>query len=72
MPVPKPNPSENEKIFISRCMESLKNDTNPQNVKLGICYSQLRKAKTKKKSKGSNEPPTWEESNDHGGAFVIF
>lgn len=70
MPIPNKQKGEKEQAFISRCMSVLKDENKPQDVKLAICYSKLKDAKKKKKAKGSNEEPTWDEVEKNG--FVIF
>lgn len=56
-PIPEPTPEEKKggnkgkNKYISRCMESLKNENRKQNQKLAICESTFRESK--KKSSGT-------------------
>lgn len=40
MPLPKPNQSENQQEFISRCMTDLKGEFPDKDQRLVICYAQ--------------------------------
>lgn len=55
MPIPEPNPNEEDKNFISRCAaDPIMNKEWPDNKKrLAICYNQLKQAKKNKESKGT-------------------
>lgn len=79
MPIPKPSSTEKkdkkgQQKFISRCMESLKDEFPNQKQRLAVCFDSYRKSKKKKKAKGSLEEPTWEEwqkENDKNGFLII-
>lgn len=44
MPIPRPNSGESEDAYIGRCMSAMSDDDKPQDQKLAICFSELRKA----------------------------
>ena len=48
MPIPNPKPNEKQNDFISRCMDSLREDDMPNKQKVAICYAQYRRAKKSK------------------------
>jgi hypothetical protein len=74
MPIPSVKGKEDQSEFVSRCMgDSVMNKEYPdQKQRAAICYSQWRKAKKKKKSKGSTEEPRWEEQTFDDGAGVFL
>ena len=43
MPLPTKKEDESKKDFISRCMESIKDEFESQEQRLAVCYGQLRK-----------------------------
>ena len=54
MPIPKPNAGEDEKTYISRCMEfqSKEKDLKDEDTRkqaLAICYATLKSAKTEER-----------------------
>lgn len=49
MPLPKKNPNEPTKKFVSRCMHVIAGENKPQAQKLAICYSLSRRGKSRKK-----------------------
>lgn len=63
MPLPKVRPNEKQKDFISRCAgDKLMNKEYPDaKQRVAICYEIYRRALKKKRAKGSEEEPTWEE-----------
>jgi hypothetical protein len=48
MPIPNPKPNEKQNDFVSRCMESLREDEIPNKQKVAICYTQFKRAKKTK------------------------
>ncbi len=70
MPIPSPSGKESRDEFVSKCMNSLKDENKPQDQKLAICFSQWKKAKNKKKSSGSTKEPKWEEQQFDGGIIL--
>jgi hypothetical protein len=71
MPIPVPSPKQSRDEYISKCMHALKDEKRPQDQKIAICFSQWKKAKKKKKSKGSSEEPKWEEQSFEDGYTLI-
>ena len=77
MPIPNPTSSEKSgkegrQKFISRCMESLKNEKRDQNQKLAICFETYKQAKKKKESKGCFDcEPEWDELQIKNGGFDV-
>jgi len=63
MPLPKPKKGQKESEFISSCMgsEIMKSEYPDQKQRAAVCYSQFRRSKKKKQSKGSSENPSWDE-----------
>ena len=70
MPLPNPGNESRDK-YIGKCMHAMKDEKRPQDQKIAICFSQWKKAKSKKKSKGSAEEPRWEEQSFEGGYTLI-
>ena len=70
MPIPSRSRDESRDEYISKCMHALKDENKPQDQKVAICFSQWKKAKSKKKSKGSVEEPKWEEQQFDGGIIL--
>lgn len=72
MPVIKPTKIEKKdkngkEKFISRCMESLKDEKRPQPQKLAMCFQAYKSAKQNKKSKGCSDcEPEWEDLDGNG------
>ena len=66
MPIPSPKPNEKRDDFISRCMESLKDEKKSQKQKLAICYTTYKR---KKATKGGEEP-TWEDAQKEPIVFI--
>jgi hypothetical protein len=71
MPLPNPGKDQSKDEYISKCMHSMKNEKKPQDQKIAICFSQWKRAKSKKKSKGSVEEPRWEEQSFDEGYTLI-
>ena len=72
MPIPTPNKKEkSSQEFVSRCMgDKVMNKEYPdQKQRAAICYSQYKRAKQKKESKGSKEEPSWEDESKN--PFII-
>lgn len=67
MPLPSPRLSgdspEKKSAFISRCMGDsvMRKEWPKQENRAGVCYSIWERAVKKKRAKGSEEEPTWEE-----------
>lgn len=70
MPIPKPNPGENEKDFVSRCManNTMLTEFPDQKIRAGVCYSQFRK-KTKESMNTNGEYITIPAPGVSGGRF---
>jgi len=71
MPIPKPSNKEQKDKFISRCMESLKNEKAPQAQKLAICYTTYKNSKRKKQMKGDNSEPDWDKEMTTNECIII-
>ena len=70
MPIPAPSKKEkqsSQQKFISRCMgDSVMNKEYPDSKqRAAICYSQWKRSKKHKQSRGDTSPPDWDE-NDLG------
>ena len=71
MPIPLPNNSEKKdkkgrNFFVSRCMESLKNEKRPHAQILAICESTYDRSKKRKQSRADNSEPDFDEENSLG------
>lgn len=77
MPIPSPKGKEKQDDFVSRCMgdKVMNSDYKDQKQRAAVCYSQWRKAKKKKKAKGSSEEPLWDEqiiASEDGDCVILF
>ena len=84
--MPIPTPTTNEKsgtgtkgksAFMKRCMSSevMKREFPNKDQHVAICLSQWKKRKKKKKAKGSQENPTWDEceySDEIFGGVILI
>lgn len=79
MPLPTPKNKDKNKDdksakseYMAKCVPLMKKEGKPHEQAIAICLTNYKKASERKKSKGSNEPPTWEDFNDAGNAFIVF
>lgn len=75
MPIPSPTPEEKKnkdgkQKFLARCFHALRDEKKPQAQKAAICLATWERAKKRKRAKGSNEPPTWEDDVQMNGFFI--
>jgi hypothetical protein len=70
MPLPKPNPDEQEKEFVSRCMsnETMKKEYPDQKQRVAVCFSQYKR---RKQANGGVEP-NWDDCECGNTAIVLI
>lgn len=71
MPLPTPNPNEEERAFISRCMgnPTMVSDYKDTKQRVAVCYSQWRNKKDEKAEK-QDEYPCMPEGEEEEGEFM--
>lgn len=72
MPLPNPKTKQSRESFVNSCMSSdvMKKEYPNNKQRLAVCFSQYKRAKNRKNSKGAIEEPKWEDNDLDGFTFL--